>query len=124
LDEIVLNTEAHPFPRFEPSPMFWTGWKRKPRDADGKLIEQKKADDVKKPEEKRPMPPQADPVAAPAEAVPKVPVVEAATPKTGEKAGQAEKVLVPVEKVGAKVADVGAAAKVAEDKMAQGNKVS
>lgn len=38
LDQIVINTEAHAFPRFEMSPLFKTGWKRKPRGADGKLL--------------------------------------------------------------------------------------
>lgn len=37
LDKIVFNTEAHPLPRFDMGPLFKTGWKRKPRDADGKL---------------------------------------------------------------------------------------
>ncbi|KAL2154847.1 hypothetical protein VTH82DRAFT_3523 [Thermothelomyces myriococcoides] len=39
LDKIVLNTEAHPLPRFDMGPLFWTGWQRKPRDKDGKIIE-------------------------------------------------------------------------------------
>ncbi|KAH7329102.1 mannosyl-oligosaccharide 1,2-alpha-mannosidase [Stachybotrys elegans] len=30
LDKIVLNTEAHPFPRFEMGRLFSTGWERKP----------------------------------------------------------------------------------------------
>lgn len=38
LDQIVLNTEAHPFPRFDMGPLFSTGWQRKPRDADGNVI--------------------------------------------------------------------------------------
>ncbi|KND89430.1 Mannosyl-oligosaccharide 1,2-alpha-mannosidase [Tolypocladium ophioglossoides CBS 100239] len=38
LDKMVLNTEAHPLPRFEMGQMFSTGWKRKPRDANGKVI--------------------------------------------------------------------------------------
>jgi mannosyl-oligosaccharide alpha-1,2-mannosidase len=38
LDKIVLNTEAHPFPRFDMGPLFSTGWKRRPRDKDGKII--------------------------------------------------------------------------------------
>lgn len=38
LDQIVFNTEAHPFPRFDMGPLFSTGWKRKPRDADGNII--------------------------------------------------------------------------------------
>jgi hypothetical protein len=38
LDEVVINTEAHPFPRFKLGPLFKTGWKRKPRGSDGKII--------------------------------------------------------------------------------------
>ncbi|PSR91905.1 endoplasmic reticulum mannosyl-oligosaccharide 1,2-alpha-mannosidase [Coniella lustricola] len=38
LDKIVINTEAHPFPRFDMGPLFSTGWTRKPRDAQGKII--------------------------------------------------------------------------------------
>ncbi|KAI1214038.1 glycoside hydrolase family 47 protein [Annulohypoxylon truncatum] len=38
LDKIVINTEAHPFPRFDMGQLFSTGWKRKPRDSDGKII--------------------------------------------------------------------------------------
>lgn len=38
----MLNTEAHPFPRFDPSTkQFKTGWKRLPRDAQGNLLEEK-----------------------------------------------------------------------------------
>ncbi|EAQ93322.1 hypothetical protein CHGG_01557 [Chaetomium globosum CBS 148.51] len=39
LDKIVLNTEAHPFPRFDMGPLFSTGWTRKPRDAEGRIVE-------------------------------------------------------------------------------------
>ncbi|KAK8126255.1 glycoside hydrolase family 47 [Apiospora kogelbergensis] len=39
LDGIVINTEAHMFPRFQMEPLFSTGWKRKPRDKDGKIIQ-------------------------------------------------------------------------------------
>jgi mannosyl-oligosaccharide alpha-1,2-mannosidase len=39
LDKVVLNTEAHPLPRFEMGPLFSTGWKRKARDAEGKVVE-------------------------------------------------------------------------------------
>ena len=39
LDKVVLNTEAHPLPRFDMGPLFSTGWKRKPRDAEGKVAE-------------------------------------------------------------------------------------
>lgn len=38
LDKIVINTEAHPFPRFDMGQLFSTGWSRKPRDADGNMI--------------------------------------------------------------------------------------
>ncbi|KAH7077288.1 glycoside hydrolase [Paraphoma chrysanthemicola] len=47
LDQIVINTEAHPFPRFDPSKKrFKTGWKRIPRDEKGNLIVQEKKEDV------------------------------------------------------------------------------
>lgn len=39
LDKIVLNTEAHPLPRFDMGPLFYTGWKRKPRDKEGNMVE-------------------------------------------------------------------------------------
>ncbi|KLU84222.1 endoplasmic reticulum mannosyl-oligosaccharide 1,2-alpha-mannosidase [Magnaporthiopsis poae ATCC 64411] len=35
LDRIVINTEAHPLPRFDMGPLFSTGWKRKPREKSG-----------------------------------------------------------------------------------------
>ena len=38
LDKIVINTEAHPFPRFDMGKLFSTGWERKPRDAKGYII--------------------------------------------------------------------------------------
>ncbi|KAG9236328.1 glycoside hydrolase [Amylocarpus encephaloides] len=38
LDKVVINTEAHIFPRFQLGQLFKTGWKRKPRDKDGKII--------------------------------------------------------------------------------------
>lgn len=38
LDKVVINTEAHPFPRFKLGPLFSTGWKRKPRGKDGKIL--------------------------------------------------------------------------------------
>lgn len=38
LDQIVINTEAHIFPRFELGKLFSTGWKRKPRDPEGHII--------------------------------------------------------------------------------------
>lgn len=52
----MLNTEAHPFPRFDASrKRFKTGWKRIPRDKEGELIrpkEEEKKDDEKKVDEK------------------------------------------------------------------------
>ncbi|KAJ8112092.1 hypothetical protein OPT61_g5456 [Boeremia exigua] len=51
LDQIVLNTEAHPFPRFDPSrKRFKTGWSRIPRDEKGDLVPKKedKKEDEKK----------------------------------------------------------------------------
>ncbi|KAK4105852.1 glycoside hydrolase family 47 protein [Parathielavia hyrcaniae] len=39
LDRIVLNTEAHPLPRFDMGPLFSTGWERKPRgDAEAEVV--------------------------------------------------------------------------------------
>jgi len=38
LDSIVINTEAHIFPRFELQRGLKTGWERKPRGADGRII--------------------------------------------------------------------------------------
>lgn len=38
LDKIVFNTEGHPMPRFDMGRLFSTGWHRKPRDAQGKII--------------------------------------------------------------------------------------
>ncbi len=43
LDKVVLNTEAHPFPRFDMGDLFSTGWQRKARDAEGNIIGQVKA---------------------------------------------------------------------------------
>lgn len=37
MDKVVFNTEAHPLPRFDMGKLFNTGWKRKPRDANGKI---------------------------------------------------------------------------------------
>jgi len=39
LGSIVINTEAHIFPRFKLTRGLKTGWERRPRDADGKLIQ-------------------------------------------------------------------------------------
>ena len=38
LDKVVFNTEAHPLPKFDMGPLFSTGWKRKPRDKEGKIV--------------------------------------------------------------------------------------
>lgn len=38
LTDVVFNTEAHPFPRFQMGKLFKTGWSRKPRDKDGNLL--------------------------------------------------------------------------------------
>ena len=50
LDQIVINTEAHIFPRFELGKLFSTGWKRKPRDPAGHIIQELKTENI---EEKR-----------------------------------------------------------------------
>ncbi|KAK4986378.1 mannosyl-oligosaccharide alpha-1,2-mannosidase [Elasticomyces elasticus] len=47
LDEIVLNTEAHPFPRFQLGKLFSTGWKRKQRDEQGRLVSEKTPEEKK-----------------------------------------------------------------------------
>ncbi|RDW63947.1 alpha-1,2-Mannosidase-3 [Coleophoma crateriformis] len=46
LDKVVINTEAHPFPRFRLGPLFKTGWKRKPRGSDGKILPDAPAEPV------------------------------------------------------------------------------
>lgn len=38
LTDVVFNTEAHAFPRFQLGKLFTTGWERKPRDAEGNII--------------------------------------------------------------------------------------
>lgn len=44
----MLNTEAHPFPRFDMNKKkFKTGWKRLPRDKDGNVIRNKVETEVK-----------------------------------------------------------------------------
>lgn len=50
MDSIVINTEAHIFPRFQLIRGLKTGWERKPRDKDGRIIkvEEKKAVEVEK----------------------------------------------------------------------------
>lgn len=44
LDSIVINTEAHILPRFELTRGLTTGWKRKPRDSQGRLIKDEKGE--------------------------------------------------------------------------------
>ncbi|ROW01645.1 hypothetical protein VSDG_02275 [Cytospora chrysosperma] len=43
LDKVVINTEAHPLPRFDMGPLLSTGWERKPRDENGEIIVQEEA---------------------------------------------------------------------------------
>jgi mannosyl-oligosaccharide alpha-1,2-mannosidase len=38
MERVVFNTEGHPMPRFDMGQLFSTGWQRKPRDANGKII--------------------------------------------------------------------------------------
>lgn len=53
LDKIVINTEAHPFPRFDPSKKrFSTGWKRIPRNDKGELVHEEKKEEKKNEAEK------------------------------------------------------------------------
>ncbi|OAL53336.1 seven-hairpin glycosidase [Pyrenochaeta sp. DS3sAY3a] len=55
LDEIVLNTEAHPFPRFDASKKrFKTGWARIPRDEKGNLVVKKESEGKTEGEAKAP----------------------------------------------------------------------
>lgn len=39
MESIVINTEAHIFPRFELGTLFSTGWKRKERGSDGRIVQ-------------------------------------------------------------------------------------
>ncbi|KAI9818142.1 MAG: mannosyl-oligosaccharide alpha-1,2-mannosidase [Pycnora praestabilis] len=48
LDQIVINTEAHIFPRFELGKLFSTGWKRKPRGSDGNVVNEPEQDEAGK----------------------------------------------------------------------------
>ncbi|KKF92727.1 Mannosyl-oligosaccharide 1 2-alpha-mannosidase [Ceratocystis platani] len=43
LTDVVFNTEAHPFPRFDMGHALSTGWKRRERDENGKIIGADKA---------------------------------------------------------------------------------
>lgn len=63
LDQVVINTEAHPFPRFQLGKLFSTGWKRKPRGPDGRMIPVK-AETIKKVVVEEVKPPAAKTVAA------------------------------------------------------------
>lgn len=48
LDQIVFNTEAHAFPRFDASKKrFKTGWERIPRDDKGNLVPKKAVEEKK-----------------------------------------------------------------------------
>ncbi|POS85078.1 hypothetical protein EPUL_003410, partial [Erysiphe pulchra] len=47
LDQVVINTEAHPFPRFKLGPLFKTGWTRIPRNPNGQIIPQNEHQTVK-----------------------------------------------------------------------------
>ena len=55
LTDVVFNTEAHPFPRFQLGKLFKTGWERKPRDAEGRLLPDKQ------PQEQHPGTPASEP---------------------------------------------------------------
>ena len=44
LSDVVFNTEAHAFPRFQMGKLFETGWQRKPRDAEGRIIPEPKVE--------------------------------------------------------------------------------
>ncbi|KAL9584562.1 MAG: hypothetical protein Q9212_002053, partial [Teloschistes hypoglaucus] len=41
LDSVVFNTEGHVLPRFKLMRGLKTGWARKPRDKDGKILDEK-----------------------------------------------------------------------------------
>ena len=43
LDKVVINTEAHPLPTFDMGKLFYTGWKRKPRDENGRIVRTEEA---------------------------------------------------------------------------------
>ena len=44
LDSVVINTEAHIFPRFKLARGLKTGWERKPRDVQGRLVTPSRSD--------------------------------------------------------------------------------
>ena len=48
LTDVVFNTEAHVFPRFQLGKLFTTGWERKRRDADGHTLPETKQEAVTK----------------------------------------------------------------------------
>ena len=52
LDQVVINTEAHPLPRFDMGPLFWTGWQRKPRGVKSETGGEKGENEEKKEEKK------------------------------------------------------------------------
>lgn len=46
LNKVVFNTEAHPFPRFDPNPLFKTGWSREQvSEQNDKIVNQDKIDE-------------------------------------------------------------------------------
>lgn len=47
LTEVVFNTEAHVFPKFQLGKLFSTGWERRARDANGNILPEKKQEDKK-----------------------------------------------------------------------------
>ncbi|KAK6343898.1 mannosyl-oligosaccharide alpha-1,2-mannosidase [Orbilia brochopaga] len=44
LTDVVFNTEAHPFPRFDPNPLFKTGWTRQPRTEHPRLLNEMRSE--------------------------------------------------------------------------------
>ena len=61
MTDVVFNTEAHPFPRFQLNKLLFTGWERKPRGsgasaapADSKLTIDKKAEQTQQITEETP----------------------------------------------------------------------
>jgi mannosyl-oligosaccharide alpha-1,2-mannosidase len=49
LEEVVFNTEAHPFPRFELGKLFKTGWKRKAERSEKELEEEAREKEAREP---------------------------------------------------------------------------
>ena len=53
LEKVVINTEAHIFPRFGLQRGLKTGWERKRRNAEGRIVEDEKEDEEEGGEEKK-----------------------------------------------------------------------